>query len=63
MRHLARTMSSLARLAPGHTLAGAQWDYLIVRAIRGDKTHRSAVYIAKVVPHDGALEPPQWFVA
>jgi hypothetical protein len=60
---LSRTMSSLARLAPGHVLPGAQWDYRIVKAIKGDNTHRSTVYMAEVLPHADVLESPQWFVA
>lgn len=61
--HPSRTMLSLARLAPGHTLPGARWDYRIVKAVKGDNTHRSAVFMAKVLPHDDVPNPPQWFVA
>lgn len=56
-------MSSLARFAPGHTLAGARWDYRIVKGIKGDNTHRSTVYMAEALPHADVPEPPQWFVA
>ena len=60
---LSRTMSSLARLAPGLILAGARWDYRIVKAIKGDNTHQSAVFMAKVLPHADAPDPPKWSVA
>ncbi|PSN63616.1 hypothetical protein BS50DRAFT_678881 [Corynespora cassiicola Philippines] len=53
-------MSSLARLAPGRILAGARWDYRIFKAIKGDNTHQSAVFMAEVLPHADVPDPPKW---
>ncbi|KAF2816716.1 uncharacterized protein BDZ99DRAFT_375363 [Mytilinidion resinicola] len=55
---LSRTMSSLA---PGH-LQGAHWDYRIVGTVKGDNTHASAVFKAKVVPRENAPNAPQWAI-
>ncbi|KAL8755990.1 MAG: hypothetical protein Q9184_004638 [Pyrenodesmia sp. 2 TL-2023] len=54
---LSRTMSSLA---PGHVLGGARWNYRILNPLEGDGTHTSAVFKAKVVPHENASNAPQW---
>ncbi|KAF7447410.1 hypothetical protein A1F99_088570 [Pyrenophora tritici-repentis] len=51
-------MSSLARLAPGQTLAGARWDYRIVNAIKGDNSHQSTVYKAEVHPRTDVSDSP-----
>lgn len=53
---LAKTISSLA---PGHVLQGAQWDYRIVDAVKGDSTHASAVFRAKIVPRENTPNAPQ----
>lgn len=49
-------------LDPGHLLRGANWGYRIVEAVKGDKTHASAVFKARVVPRENASNKPQWFV-
>lgn len=49
-------------LAPGRLLRGALWGYRIVEAVKGDKTHRSTLFKARVVPRENASNTPQWFV-
>lgn len=59
---LSRSMSSLT---PGRVLQGARWDYRILTPVKGDNTHISTVFRAKVVPRENAGSPlrvPQWFV-
>ncbi|PGH01636.1 serine/threonine protein kinase [Polytolypa hystricis UAMH7299] len=48
--------------APGHILLGAHWNYHILEAVKGDNTHASTVFKAKVVPHENTINAPQWFV-
>lgn len=57
---LIKTMSSLA---PGHLLQGLNWDYRIEHAVKGDGTHLSTVFKAKVIPHENVPNYPQWFVS
>ncbi|KAF1950008.1 kinase-like protein [Byssothecium circinans] len=54
-----RTMSSLA---PGHLLQGAHWGYRIVDAVKGDNTHASAVFKARVLPRENASNAPHWAI-
>lgn len=49
-------------LAPGHLLRGAKWGYRIVEAVKGDKTHASAVFKARVISRENVANTPQWFV-
>lgn len=56
---VSRAMSSLTA---GQVLQGAQWDYRIVDALKGDKTHASAVFKAKVIPRENGFDnSPEWF--
>lgn len=52
----------MSSLAPGHLLQGARWDYRIVDAVKGDSTHTSTVYKAKVLPRENATNVPKWLV-
>ncbi|PYI04707.1 hypothetical protein BO78DRAFT_420453 [Aspergillus sclerotiicarbonarius CBS 121057] len=50
-------------LAPGCTLHGAHWKYHILNPIKGDGTHASSVFKARVIPDHSpgkALEAPKW---
>ncbi|KAL1882884.1 hypothetical protein Daus18300_000522 [Diaporthe australafricana] len=52
----------MSSLAPGNFLQGANWDYHIVDAVKGDSTHASAIFKAKVVPRGNAINAPQWAI-
>ena len=56
---LFRTMSSIAH---GPVLQGSCWDYRIIGALKGDRTHSSTVFKAKVLPHNSAQNFPKLFV-
>ncbi|KAL7626845.1 hypothetical protein AAE478_003619 [Parahypoxylon ruwenzoriense] len=52
----------MSSLAPGHILPGARWNYRVLEAVKGDKTHASTVFKAEVVRHGNTINAPQWFV-
>lgn len=55
----------MSSLAPGCVPQGARWDYRILTPIKGDNTHISTVFKAKVVPRENtgsSSRVPQWFV-
>lgn len=52
-------------LAPGSILQGARWNYRILKLVKGDNTHISTVFKAKVIPRQNTRNDPrapQWFV-
>ncbi|KAH9894621.1 kinase-like domain-containing protein [Xylariomycetidae sp. FL2044] len=62
VRGLTSSLRSVATLAEGQTLKGKKWDYQIVEPIKGDATHNSAVFKARVVPTNASTCGPTWAV-
>lgn len=52
----------MSSLAPGHLLQGAKWGYRITDTIKGDNTHASSVFKARVVPRKNGPDTPKWLV-
>ncbi|KAI3390808.1 hypothetical protein diail_8586, partial [Diaporthe ilicicola] len=52
----------MSSLAPGHLLQGAKWGYRITDAIKGDNTHASAIFKARVVPREDGPDTPKWAI-
>lgn len=50
----------MSSLATGHVLAGSKWNYRILEAVQGDKTHTSTVYKAEITPNKTSHDVPQW---
>ncbi|KAJ9217141.1 hypothetical protein DTO166G4_1196 [Paecilomyces variotii] len=57
-----RNSVSKSSLRPGDLLQGAHWDYRLIDAVKGDNTHTSTVFKAKVIPHKDGANNPLWAI-
>ncbi|KAL1614354.1 hypothetical protein SLS56_012127 [Neofusicoccum ribis] len=56
-------ISSISRamsLSRGQVLPGARWDYSVIEPLRGDGTHTSTAFKARIVPKRHGFDVPQW---
>lgn len=52
--------SAMSTLAPGQKLRGAKWEYQIIEPLKGDDTHISTLFKARILPNNQIANAPIW---